>query len=72
MDAGEVSLEVLGLSSGYIAHPAVTDNCMQLGPVCSALQRYAGVGDGTRIVAGVSALQVPVQRLDEIDGESLL
>ena len=34
---------------------------MQLGPVCSTPQRSAGVEVGTRVVAGLSALQVTIQ-----------
>ena len=53
----EVSLERQQKGSGYIAHPAVTDNCMQLGPMTGALEA-AGSSDTkstTRIVVGLAA-----------------
>ena len=51
---GEVSLDTTVKGSGYIAHPAVTDNCMQLGPI-TAIDDTQGVDEITRIVAGLSA-----------------
>ena len=54
----EVSLERQQKGSGYIAHPAVTDNCMQLGPMTGALEAAASSAapkNTTRVVAGVAA-----------------
>lgn len=50
----EVSLEAQLKGSGYIGHPAVTDNCMQLGPITASqgTSNHEGV---TRVVAGLSA-----------------
>ena len=50
----EVSLEQQQRGSGYIAHPAVTDNCMQLGPMTAALEASA-TSSTTRVVAGLAA-----------------
>ncbi len=54
----EVSLERQQKGSGYIAHPAVTDNCMQLGPMTGALEAAtssATPNNTTRVVAGLAA-----------------
>lgn len=52
-----VSLEEQSKGSGYVAHPAVTDNCMQLGPITGALEAVqSGIDKGkTRVVAGLAA-----------------
>ena len=50
----EVSLEQQQRGSGYTTHPAVTDNCMQLGPMTAALEPSATSGT-TRVVAGLAA-----------------
>ena len=41
---GAIDFEV-PKGSGYIAHPAVTDNCMQLGPVSGLAQLGPGSAD---------------------------
>lgn len=51
---GEVSLDTTVKGSGYIAHPAIIDNCMQLGPI-TAIDDAQGVNEVTRVVAGLSA-----------------
>ena len=51
---GEVSLDTIFKGSGYVAHPAITDNCMQLGPI-TALDDSPGVDEVTRVVTGLSA-----------------
>ena len=63
VDAGEVSLDRQGLGSGYIAHPAVTDNAMQMGPASANFQRSTYAEEGTRVVAGFSAYQVIFETL---------
>lgn len=53
-----MSLERQQKGSGYVAHPAVTDNCMQLGPMTGALEAAgssAAAGGTTRVVAGLAA-----------------
>ena len=54
---GEVSLDTTVKGSGYIAHPAIIDNCMQLGPI-TAINDAQGIDEVTRIVAGLSAFHV--------------
>lgn len=52
----EVSLEQQQKGSGFIAHPAVTDNCMQLGPMTGALEAAnSDTSNTTRVVAGLAA-----------------
>ena len=53
----EVSLETQLKGSGYIGHPAVTDNCMQLGPG-TAILSSAHVQQATRVVVGLSAFLI--------------
>ena len=50
----EVRLEAQLKGSGYIGHPAVTDNCMQLGPGAAAPSSLY-VQQATRVVAGLTA-----------------
>ncbi len=53
----EVSLETQQKGSGYVGHPAVTDSCMQMGPVtaCQGTPNNEGM---TRVVASLSAFCV--------------
>jgi hypothetical protein len=51
----EVSLEMQHKGSGYTAHPAVTDNCMQLGPMTGLLEADASSQRKTRVVASLAA-----------------
>ncbi len=53
----EVSLEAQLKGSGYIGHPAVTDNCMQLGPGTAALSS-SQAQQTTRVVAGLGAFSI--------------
>ena len=50
------------MGSGFHAHPAVTDNCMQLGPMLGALQALSAdvprQRDVTRVVAGLAGFFV--------------
>lgn len=52
-----VCLEQQQKGAGYIAHPAVTDNSMQLGPMTGALEGGAAAAKSgtTRVVAGLAA-----------------
>lgn len=52
-----VCLEQQQKGTGYVAHPAVTDNSMQLGPMTGVLQGGAAAArqGTTRVVAGLSA-----------------
>ena len=52
-----MSLERQQKGSGYVAHPAVTDNCMQLGPMTGALEAAdsSAAAGTTRVVAGLAA-----------------
>ena len=46
-------------ASGFGAHPAVTDNCMQLGPVSGGLGiTDVPSTDGTRVIGGIAAFVV--------------
>lgn len=45
MPAGAIDF-VVPKGSGYIAHPAVTDNCMQLGPVSGLQQPIESAAEG--------------------------
>ena len=54
--AALVDLEKKGRGSGFISHPAVVDNCMQMGPAIGALaakQMLAQEKAVTRVVAGL-------------------
>ena len=47
-------------AAGFGAHPAVTDNCMQLGPVSGKLgiTDEASAGGGTRVIGGIASFLV--------------
>ena len=66
----EVILEAQLKGSGYIAHPAVTDNCMQLGPGTAALDS-SNAKHTTRIVAGLSAYHVRCILSHQLSSSSL-
>ncbi len=53
----QVTLEAQLKGSGYLGHPAVTDNCMQLGPGTAALGS-SQAHQATRVVAGLGAFSV--------------
>ena len=57
--AGQVSMEQQARGQGFISHPAVIDNCMQLGPALGALDslasRQPALRAATRVVAGLHA-----------------
>ena len=50
----EVTLELQGRGSGWVAHPAVTDNALQLGPATGDVGKEDDA-DVTRVVAGMAA-----------------
>jgi hypothetical protein len=52
--SAEVTLEQQGRGSGWVAHPAVTDNALQLGPATGDVGKE-DVADVTRVVAGMAA-----------------
>lgn len=66
-----MSLEQQQKGSGYVAHPAVTDNCMQLGPMTGALEAAgsSAAGGTTRVVAGLAAF---LARYDESNFRPIL
>ena len=53
-------------ASGFGAHPAVTDNCMQLGPVSGRLG-FTGEEStpGTRVIGGIRAFLVAPAACDD-------
>ena len=52
--SAEVTLEQQGRGSGWVAHPAVTDNALQLGPATGDVGKEDDA-DVTRVVAGMAA-----------------
>ncbi|KAK9803996.1 hypothetical protein WJX72_011444 [[Myrmecia] bisecta] len=55
---GLVDLEQQQKGADYIAHPGITDNCMQLGPATGGLGLTQPLSPATRVVAGLAAFHV--------------
>lgn len=55
-----IFLDQLGCGSGWLAHPAVADNALQLGPATGDVGREDSA-DVTRVVAGIAAYAAPGQ-----------
>lgn len=57
MYAGQVNVERPNRNGGWVANPAVTDNCIQLGPMTGAIEALLGKNteSATRVVGGVAA-----------------
>lgn len=58
--SARVSLKLENRASGWAAHPAVTDNALQLGPATSDVGKEDNA-DVTRVVAGLAAYVVTNQ-----------
>lgn len=57
MNAAQVTLERQARGAGFISHPAVIDNCMQMGPGIGVLAAKREEPPLTRVVAGLAGFQ---------------